>query len=145
MIGFHLGKLAWRGQRHENAVPILQNLNAWIDIQVQNVPPKTPIGKALLYCKEWWKGRMTYCNYSFAQIDNNPVERSIRPMVIGRKYYLFSGSYESAERASCFYSFIITCRLHGVNPKAWIEDVFNKIEHLKPSQYHTLFPQNRGR
>jgi hypothetical protein len=63
-------------------------------------------------------------------------------MVVGRKNYLFAGSDESAERASCFYSFFITCRLHGVNPKAWIEDVFEKIEHLKPSQYHTLFPQN---
>jgi len=30
----------------------------------------------------------------------------------------------------------------AVSPKAWIEDVFNKIEHMKPSQYHTLFPQN---
>jgi transposase len=70
------------------------------------------------------------------------VERSIRPMVIGRKNYLFAGSDESAERAACFYSFFITCRLHSVNPKAWIEDVFEKIEHIKPSQYHTLFPQN---
>jgi len=29
-----------------------------------------------------------------------------------------------------------------VNPKAWIEDVLNKIKHMKPSQYHTLFPLN---
>jgi hypothetical protein len=66
-------------------------------------------------------------------------------MVIGRKNYLFAGSHESAQRSAGFYSFFITCRMHGVNPKAWMEDVFEKIEHMKPSQYHTLFPQNWGK
>ncbi len=131
--------------RQEQAVPILQNLKTWLDEQVQKVTPKSTIGKAVLYTRERWKGLMTYCNHSYTQIDNNPVERSIRPMVIGKKNYLFSATHESAERAACYYSFFITCRLHGINPKAWIEDVFNKIDHLKPSQYHTLFPQNWGK
>jgi hypothetical protein len=131
--------------RKENATPILNGLKAWLDEQLQKVAPKSAIGKAIIYSRERWKGLSTYCNFSYTEIDNNPVERSIRPMVIGRKNYLFAGSDESAERAACFYSFFITCRLHGVNPKAWIEDVFEKIEHLKPSQYHTLFPQNWGK
>lgn len=131
--------------RKENAMPILNGLKVWLDDQLQKVAPKSTIGKAIIYSKERWKGLSTYCNFSYTEIDNNPVERSIRPMVIGRKNYLFAGSDESAERAACFYSFFITCRLHGVNPKAWIEDVFEKIEHLKPSKYHTLFPQNWGK
>lgn len=128
--------------RKEFAVPVLNALKIWLDDQMQKVAPKSTIGKAILYSKERWKGLSTYCDYEYTQIDNNPVERSIRPMVIGRKNYLFAGSHESAERAACYYSFFITCKLHGVNPKAWIEDAFNKIDHLKPSQYHTLFPQN---
>jgi transposase len=131
--------------RKQHAYPILQELKIWLDDQLQKVAPKSTIGKAIIYSKERWKGLSTYCNFSYTEIDNNPVERSIRPMVIGRKNYLFAGSDESAERAACFYSFFITCRLHGINPKAWIEDVFEKIEHLKPSQYHTLFPQNWGK
>lgn len=131
--------------RKQYAIPILQGLKTWLDNQLQKVAPKSSIGKAIIYSKERWAGLSAYCNYPYTEIDNNPVERSIRPMVIGRKNYLFAGSDESAERASCFYSFFITCRLHGVNPKAWIEDVFEKIEHLKPSQYHTLFPQNWGK
>jgi hypothetical protein len=117
----------------------------WLDAELQKVAPKSTIGKAIIYSKERWKGLSIYSNFSYTEIDNNPVERSIRPMVIGRKNYLFAGSDESAERAACFYSFFITCRLHGVNPKAWIEDVFEKIENMKPSQYHTLFPQNWGK
>jgi transposase/beta-N-acetylglucosaminidase len=131
--------------RQEHASPILQELKVWLDAELQKVAPKSTIGKAIIYSKERWKGLSIYSNFSYTEIDNNPVERSIRPMVIGRKNYLFAGSDESAERAACFYSFFITCRLHGVNPKAWIEDVFEKIENMKPSQYHTLFPQNWGK
>jgi transposase len=128
--------------REAHALPILNDLKVWLDEQVQKVAPKSTIGKAVLYSKERWNGLMMYCKFDYTEIDNNPVERSIRPMVVGRKNYLFAGSHESAERAACYYSFFITCRLHGTNPKAWIQDVFEKIEHLKPSQYHTLFPQN---
>lgn len=131
--------------RKEHSIPVLNELKNWLDGQLLKIAPKSAIGKAVAYSRDRWKGLSTYCNFDYTEIDNNPVERSIRPMVIGRKNYLFAGSHESAERAACFYSFFITCRLHGVNPKAWIQDVFEKIEHLKPSQYRTLFPQNWGK
>jgi transposase len=131
--------------RKEHAVPILQALGLWLDDQKNKVAPKSTIGKAIAYSLQRWNGLTAYCDFDFTEIDNNPVERSIRPMVIGRKNYLFAGSHESAQRSAGFYSFFITCRMHGVNPKAWIEDVFEKIEHMKPSQYHTLFPQNWGK
>ena len=131
--------------RTEQALPILMELKTWLDDQVQKIAPKSTIGKAVFYTKQRWKGLMAYCQCDYTEFDNGPVERSIRPMVVGRKNYLFSGANESAERAACYSSFFITCRLHNVNPKAWIMDVFEKIEHLKPSHYHTLFPQNWGK
>jgi transposase len=131
--------------RKQNALPILDELRCWLDENRKEVTPKSSIGKAIIYSRDRWQGLTAYCNHHFAEIDNNPVERAIRPMVVGRKNYLFAGTDESAERAACFYSFFITCRNNGVNPRAWLEDVFEKIEHLKPSQYHTLFPQNWGK
>jgi transposase len=128
--------------RRTHAMPILESLHQWLKDQLPSITPKSSFGKAICYSLERWEGLMSYCYHAQALIDNNPVERSIRPMVIGRKNYLFSKTHESAQRVSCFYSFFITCRLHKVNPKEWIEDVFNKINDLKPSQYHTLFPQN---
>jgi hypothetical protein len=128
--------------RKQHAVPLLNSLHQWLQNKRDSVNPSSPIGKAIEYSLKRWQGLMEYCNHADAHIDNNAVERSIRPMVIGKKNYLFAGSHEGAERAAAYYSFFITCRLNGVNPKQWIEDVFNKIEHTKPSQYHTLFPQN---
>jgi transposase len=128
--------------RKTHAIPILESLHQWLKDQLPSITPKSSFGKAICYSLERWEGLMSYCYHAQALIDNNPVERTIRPMVIGRKNYLFSKTHESAQRVSCFYSFFITCNLHKVNPKEWIEDVFNKIYDLKPSQYHTLFPQN---
>lgn len=131
--------------RSGHAIPILQELQKWLDQQHHQVIPKSPIGKAVQYARQHWHGLTTYCKYPYTFIDNNPIERSIRPMVVGRKNYLFAGSHESAEVAACYYSMFITCRLHGVNPKNWMADVFEKVELMKPSQYHTLFPQNWGK
>ena len=130
------------GISRKYSLPILDSLKVWLDTNAYLAPKKSAIAVAISYSKERWAGLTAYCDYDFAEIDNNPVERSIRPMVIGRKNYLFARTHESAERAACFYSFFITCRNHGVNPKEWIEDVFNRVEHTKPSEYHTLFPQN---
>ncbi|HEX4887401.1 MAG TPA: IS66 family transposase [Luteibaculaceae bacterium] len=135
-------KTAYR-QRH--AKPVLELIGTWLDQNWAQTTPKSTIGKAIQYSRERWQGLSAYVEFDHVQIDNNAVERSIRPMVVGRKNYLFAGSDQSAERAACFYSFFITCRMHNVNPKAWVNDVFEKIEHLKPSQYHTLFPQNWGK
>ena len=111
--------------RQEHALPILQALHRWLKEQGTTIIPKSSFGKAVTYCLNRWEALMSYCNYPYVAIDNNPVEGSILPMVIGRKNYLFCGSDESAGRTACFYTFFLTCRLHNINPKEWIEDVFN--------------------
>ncbi|MCC6599162.1 MAG: transposase domain-containing protein [Crocinitomicaceae bacterium] len=51
---------------------------------------------------------------------------------------MFSPTFQGAKTLAVG----LPCKLQKINPKAWIEDVFEKIEHTKPSQYHMLFPQN---
>jgi len=51
-------------------------------------------------------------------IDNNPVENSIRPVALGRKNYLFCGSHEAAQRSAMLYSLLGTCKMHGIEPYA---------------------------
>lgn len=128
--------------REEHAKPILDRVYNEIIRQIDVIPPRSTLGVALNYSRTRWQGLSAYASSSVFNIDNNPIERSIRPMVVGRNNYMFSASHESAQVAACFYSFFVTCRLHKINPKEWLLDVFNKIDHLKPSDYHTLYPQN---
>jgi transposase len=57
----------------------------------------------------------------FGRIDNNAVERAIRPIAIERKNYLFAGSHEAAQRAAMIYSLFSTCKLHNINPYNWLK------------------------
>src|SRR5947209_2733896 len=83
--------------RKQEAVPVLESLGKWMKEQYIEVLPKSTIGKALGYSIERWKELMIYATDGKFNIDNNPVENSIRPVEVGRKNYLFAGSHQSAQ------------------------------------------------
>lgn len=126
--------------RQQGAVPILAALGHWMKEQYMQVLPKSSIGKALAYSIERWEKLSRYTEDGMLNIDNNPVENSIRPIAIGRKNYLFAGSHEAAKRSAMLYSLIGTCKMHGVEPFAWLKNVLeiipthpiNKVKELLP-------------
>ena len=126
--------------RQTEAVPVLESLGKWMKESYLKVLPASTIGKALGYSIERWGELMLYATDGKLNIDNNPVENSIRPLAIGRKNYLFAGSHEAAKRSAMLYSLMGTCKLHGINPFIWLRDVLqriathpiNKIEELLP-------------
>jgi transposase len=139
--------------RRQEALPVLEGLGVWMKEQYLQVLPKSAIGKALGYSIERWDELCLYAASGHLNIDNNPVENSIRPVAIGRKNYLFAGSHEAAQRSAMLYSLLGTCKLHGINPFAWLRDVIsriathpiNKIEELLPHNWQPLTnpqPQN---
>ena len=60
-------------------------------------------------------------------IDNNAAERSMRPMALGGKAWLFAGSHRGGERAAAMYSLIVTARHNDVDPRAWLADILARI------------------
>ena len=85
---------------------------------------------------------------------NNTAERAIRPLVLGRKNYLFAGSNADGERAANIYSLIGTCLLNKIDPSAYLRHVLcqiaehpiNRIEALLPWRIapNLLAPQHRA-
>ena len=75
-------------------------------------------------------------------VDNNPVENSLRGVAIGRKNYMFAGSHAAAQRAAMFYSLLVTCKNYGINPYAWLHDVLNRIATHPINRINELLPQN---
>lgn len=113
--------------RKDNAIPLLKELGSWMQEAYTKVLPQCAIGKALFYCLNRWEKLSLYATTSILNIDNNPVENSIRPVSIGRKNYMFAGSHAAAQRAAMFYSLLATCKNHGINPYTWLHDVLNRI------------------
>jgi len=61
------------------------------------------------------------------EIDNNFIENQIRPVALGRKNWLFSGSHENAQRLAMIYSIIGTCKANGINPMSYFKVMLEKI------------------
>jgi len=128
--------------RKENAMPLLKELGTWMQNKYTEVLPKSAIGKALAYSLKRWDKLSLYASTPILNIDNNPVENSIRPVAIGRKNYLFAGSHAAAQRAAILYSLLATCKNHQINPYDWLHDVLNRIASHPINQIKELLPQN---
>lgn len=127
--------------RKENAVPLLKDLGVWIQQEYTRVLPGSAIGKALYYSLNRWDKLSLYATNDILNIDNNPVENSIRPVAIGRKNYLFAGSHAAAQRAAMFYSLLATCKNYKINPYNWLHDVLNRIATHPINRIKELLPQ----
>ena len=102
--------------------------------------PRHNLQKNLSYALKQKTEMFRYLDDGRYNIDNNPIERQIRPIALGRKNYLFAGSHEGAKRAAIFYSLLATCRLNKVNPAAWLTDVLKTMPTLERSRYPELLP-----
>jgi hypothetical protein len=70
---------------------------------------------------------MIYATNGDLTIDNNSVENSIRPIAVGRKNYTFARPHEAAKRSGMLYSLLGTCKIHKIEPTAWLKDVLKRI------------------
>jgi hypothetical protein len=75
-------------------------------------------------------------------LDNNPAERALRGVAIGRKNYLFAGSDAGGRRAAAMYSLIETAKLNGINPQAYLADVLARIADHPAKRVAELLPWN---
>ncbi len=121
-------------QRQAVAAPVMKTLHEWLLASVMNAPPRTPLGIAVNYTLNQWDSLQVYLTDGLVPIDNNRVERAIRPVAVGRGNHLFAGSDNGAKRAAVPYSILGTCRLVGVDPYDYIRDVLIKISKGRPQE-----------
>ncbi len=129
-------------RRQQQAVPILQQLHDWMTETYKSNRPSSPISTAIGYSLNRWNELCVYVNDGRLNIDNNPVERSIRPVAVGRKNYLFAGSPKGAQRLAVIYSLIGTCIMNKIDPYEWLVDVINRINSHPMPRLHELLPHN---
>ena len=126
--------------RQKEARPILEELENWMKDQLVQVLPRSAIGEALAYSLKLWKRLIRYIDDGCWEIDNNGVENSIRPVALGRKNYMFSGSHEAARYAAMMYSFLGTCKINNVEPFSWLRDVLTRIQDHSINKLEELLP-----
>lgn len=114
-------------QRRKISYPTILMFEKWITETYAKVLPKSRLGEALAYAYSLLPRLSRFVNDGRINIDNNLIENAIRPLALGRKNYLFCGNDASAYRAAIVYTLIGTCRVAGVDPRTWLEDVLSKL------------------
>ncbi len=129
--------------RQAQASAILEKIKTWLDEKVGKVLPKSPLGEAIAYALGRWPKLITYLEDDHIEIDNNRAENAIRPFVIGRKAWLFSGSPRGANASATLYTLVETAKANGLEPGAYLNYLFKKLPAAKSEQaLLALLPQN---
>lgn len=126
--------------RKEQTVPLMQSLYDWIQEQMKVLSRHSDTSKAFAYLLKQWDALNLYCSNGWAEIDNNIAENALRGVALGRKNWLFAGSDTGGERAAILYSLIVTCRLNGVAPEAWLRYVLGHIQDWPVNRLRDLLP-----
>ena len=128
-------------ERQTKAIPIMDAMEKWMQNVHTQCTPSDSMGKAIDYAYKLWPRLKRYALDGRYHIDNNPVERSQRPSVIGRKNYLFSKNDSGAVDNAIFYSLIESCDLVGLEPLKWLTDVLTKLnDDTSPEQIRLMLP-----
>jgi len=115
--------------RQQHSLPILQQFKAWMDDEVETgrLLPKSEIRKAFTYTLNQWSALCRYTEEGYLSFENNVAERLVKNPAIGRKNYLFVGGERGGHDAAVFYSLVSSAKANGVEPFAWLREVYTKL------------------
>ena len=125
--GADLSPDARRELRHEQSRPLLAKIAAERDQLAQTVLPKSPLGDALRYLTNQWAALQRFVDDGQLAIDNNRAENQLRVVALGRKNWLFAGSFEGARRTALLYSLVQSCKLIDIPPFDYLKDVLLRV------------------
>ncbi len=129
--------------RQQLSVPALAELHVWMEKTLPVVTPKSALGTALSYMRDYWSMLTRYTERGDLPIDNNRCENAIRPFVIGRKAWLFSDTPAGANASAVIYSLVETAKANGLEPYTWLRRVLRDLPAAKTvDDVEALLPWN---
>ena len=127
--------------RIEKAKPILGEIHGWLLAHKDRILPKSPLGEAIGYAVRQWGALTRYAEDGRLAIDNNPSERTLRHIAIGRKNWVFAGSHEGGRRAATIYSIVMTCKRNGIDPFAYLSSILDRLPSCPAKDLWHLTPR----
>ena len=122
--------------------PLVEDLHAYMHGQVTKLSRGHDLAKAFNYILKRWASFTLFLEDGRVCLSNNAAERGLRGIALGRKSWLFCGSDRGGQRAAAAYSLIVTCKMNGVDPQAWLTDVLSRIASHPAHRLDELLPWN---
>lgn len=133
---------ARRAARQSRSKPKVEAFKAWAEDQLKRIPGKSDLAKAFRYGLNRWGSFCLFLDDGRVAIDNNPAERKMKPIALGRKNFLFAGSDAGGETLADAMTIIETCKDNGLDPQAYLTDIFARINDHKINRIGELLPWN---
>jgi transposase len=118
---------ARHAMRQALALPIPEQLRAWLEAERPQVLPRSPMAGAIGYALNNWSALIRYTEAGFLSIDNNVAEREMKRIAVGRKNWLFVGSAKGGRTAAVLSSFTSTCQRLNVEPGSYLQEVLSRL------------------
>ena len=135
-----LSSLKRQRVRAEKSLPHLQSFHDWLINTRSVIADGSATAKAFDYTLKRWPAIIRYAEWGDLPIDNNPVENCIRPITLGKKNWLFTGSERAGQRAAAIQTLLGTAKLNGLNPSEWLESTLEKLPVWPNSRIDELLP-----
>ena len=116
-----------RTVRQDLSRPLVDAFFSWLTAQAARVSRKSDLGEALAYMLRRQDGFRLFLNDGHVDIDSNLVENAIRSPAMNRRNALFAGHDEGGRSWARFASLIGTCKMNGVEPYAYLVDLFTRL------------------
>ena len=113
--------------RQEQAVPVWEAFEKWLEAEGPNVLPKSPLGGALGYLRNNLEALKRYTSSGYLSIDNNVAEQHMKTVATGRKNWLFTGSEAGGKTMAVLFSLVSSCQRHGHDPFVYLRDVLTRL------------------
>jgi transposase len=134
---------ARKSVRHAKSLPLVSAMKMWLETQLNRVPPRGGVADAIRYALTRWTALCRFLDDGRIELDNNTVERAIRPIALGRKNHLFAGSDGGAARWATVASILATAKLNDVEPFAYLTEVLERLSNGHPmNRLDELLPWN---
>ena len=129
--------------RFERAKPIVEGFFAWVRERLEDraLLPTNRFVQALGYAHSHRHALSVFLTDPDVPIDTNHLERSLRPIPLGRKNWLFSWTELGARQIGIVQSLIVTCQLHDINAYDYLVDVLQRIDHHPTASVALLTPR----
>jgi transposase len=128
--------------REQHSRPILDAFFAWAEVEYTKVKDcRGLLRTAFGYAVRHQGALRRFLDDGRLRLENNVSERALRAIAVGRKAWLFVGSDDHAEAAANLFSLIASCKLHGLDPEAYLRDLFRILVHWPRDRYLELAPR----
>jgi hypothetical protein len=128
--------------RQELSKPRLEELWRYLTEQRAKLSRGHDLAKAIDYILKRWIAFTLFLDDGRVCLSNNAAEHALRGIALGRRSWLFCGSDRGGRRAAAMYSLIVTAKMNGVDPQAWLADVLTRIATHPAHRLDELLPWN---